>query len=234
VTQSQGQTTSYDGWIGRDAYDSTGEKVGEITDIYYDDATGRPEWVGVKTGMFGSKTSFVPIHGSQLHSGTDKNDEDSLRLAFDKAMIKDSPRIDPDGQHLTPDDERELWSYWGYNYEADPKLKTYGYGPAYTKNRADKDYQFRRYDNTQQDWSEERRLEEHTEEVPVQATVEVPINTTVRLRKYQTQKDHTETRTVQVPVTETEEHVEVADVEAKGNIGKATVTTSSGDKDRNR
>ena len=59
-------TSTYDGWIGRDAYDADGDKVGEITDIYYDDATGRPEWVAVKTGLFGMKRTFVPIHGSQL------------------------------------------------------------------------------------------------------------------------------------------------------------------------
>ena len=58
-------TSTYDGWIGRDAYDANGDKVGEITDIYYDDVTGRPEWVAVKTGLFGMKRTFVPIHGSQ-------------------------------------------------------------------------------------------------------------------------------------------------------------------------
>ena len=89
-------TSTYDGWIGRDAYDADGDKVGEITDIYYDDATGRPEWVAVKTGLFGMKRTFVPIHGSQPYG------EGDLRLAFDKDMIKDAPRVDPEG-HLSPD-----------------------------------------------------------------------------------------------------------------------------------
>jgi hypothetical protein len=35
-------TTTYGGWIGRDAYDVNGDKIGEISDIYYDDASGRP------------------------------------------------------------------------------------------------------------------------------------------------------------------------------------------------
>ena len=51
-------TSTYDGWIGRDAYDADGDKVGEITDIYYDDVTGRPEWVAVKTGLFGMKRTL--------------------------------------------------------------------------------------------------------------------------------------------------------------------------------
>ena len=62
-------TRTYDGWIGRDAYDADGDKIGEITDIYYDDETGRPEWVAVKTGLFGTKHSFVPIHGSSVYRG---------------------------------------------------------------------------------------------------------------------------------------------------------------------
>jgi PRC-barrel domain len=78
-------TRTYDGWIGRDAYDADADRVGEITDIYYDDASGRPEWVTVKTGLFGMKRTFVPIHGSAPCG------EGDLRLAYDKGTIKDAP-----------------------------------------------------------------------------------------------------------------------------------------------
>ena len=38
-------TTSYEAWIGRDAYDVNGDKIGEIDAIYYDDApVGRSGW----------------------------------------------------------------------------------------------------------------------------------------------------------------------------------------------
>jgi uncharacterized protein (TIGR02271 family) len=130
-------TTTYDGWIGRDAYDADGDKVGEICDIYYDDVTGRPEWVAVKTGLFGTKRTFVPIHGSRPHGDGD------LRLAFDKGMIKDAPRVDPEG-HLSPEEERELWAYYGYDYADISPAKEYGYGKAYGTGRADKDYDWRR------------------------------------------------------------------------------------------
>jgi len=204
---------SYDGWIGRDAYDNTGEKIGEIQDVFYDDRTGRPEWITVKTGMFSGST-FVPIHGSQVHR-SDEGDDDNLRLNFSKDMIKDAPRIDAD-EDLTTSQEQELWSYYGYDYGADPKLKTGGYGRDYTRNRADKDFQFSRWEAEHKDWSRDQRThDEHTETVPVHATaqVEVPIDTQVRLRRYQTTKQGT--RTVEVPVSETEEHVEVQDVQAK-------------------
>ena len=43
-------TRTYDEWIGRNAVDSDGDKIGEIKDIYYDDVSGRPEWVRCRPG----------------------------------------------------------------------------------------------------------------------------------------------------------------------------------------
>jgi hypothetical protein len=175
--------------------------------------------------MFGAKNTFVPIHGAEL-----RTDGGDLQLAFDKDMVKDAPWIDPDNEHITPDEERELWAYYGYDYTADTTARNtdYGYGERY-KTRPDTDYQFRRYNDKNKDWSEERRLQEHTEEVPVQAkaTVQVPVEANVRLRRYQTQHQKTETRTVEVPVTETEEHTEVVGVDAKAKGADVTGTANT-------
>ena len=54
-------------------------------------------------------------------------------------MIKDAPRIDPEG-HLSPEDERELRLYYGYDYTPTKTTKDHGYGNAYTAQRADRDY----------------------------------------------------------------------------------------------
>ena len=195
--------TSYDAWIGRDAYDNAGEKIGEITDVYYDDSTGRPEWIAVKTGLFGSKETFVPIHGSQLHHDPDRDDEnDTLRLAFDKSMVKEAPNIDPEG-HLSPAEEQELWTYWGYDYASQGAQ---GYGQRYGAGRADQDFQFaaptsqRRQTGAIGNVGTERGSVEaeatiHNQEAQVVTTPE-----TVRLRKIQ--------RTEMVPVTKEEVVVE--------------------------
>ena len=195
---AQTQNTSYEGWIGRNAYDSAGEKLGEITDIFYDDRTGRPEWISVKGGLLKGST-FVPIHGSQMHRGaTEDDDEDSLRLAFDKDMIKGAPNVDADNDHLSPQEEQELWAYYGYDYQADPKLKTHGYGPSYTKNRADQDFEYRRFDQGQGEWRDVGAEETVTIENQEAQVVSRPEQ--VRLRKYQ--------RTEMVPVTKEEVRVE--------------------------
>ena len=67
------ETGSYDVWIGRDAYDRNGNKIGEVEDIHYDDLTSRPEWVAVRTGLFGKKVTFscelwVPTPGARISS----------------------------------------------------------------------------------------------------------------------------------------------------------------------
>lgn len=48
-------------WRGMTMVDADGNKIGTIEDIYLDRQTGEPEWAAVKTGLFGTKHSFVPI-----------------------------------------------------------------------------------------------------------------------------------------------------------------------------
>jgi uncharacterized protein (TIGR02271 family) len=102
---------TYEGWIGRTAVDRDGEKIGTISDIYYDDATGQPEWITVKTGLLGTRSSFVPLHGAD-------SDGDNLCLPFEKAKVKDAPNIDTDGS-LTPEEERTLYDYYGRGTDYD-------------------------------------------------------------------------------------------------------------------
>ncbi len=98
-------TDTLDRVIGRDVYDEDGNKIGSASEVYLDDQTGRPEWVTVKTGLFGTKESFVPIRDANLT-------DDGLRVPIGKDRIKDAPKIDTDG-HLSPQEEEELYRYYG-------------------------------------------------------------------------------------------------------------------------
>jgi uncharacterized protein (TIGR02271 family) len=89
---------------GTDVIDANGDKIGAIEDIYYDDATGQAEWVGIGVGIFGLKRRVVPVQGARF-------DGESLRVAYDKDMVKDSP--DVDGDEIPVDRERDLYSYYG-------------------------------------------------------------------------------------------------------------------------
>ena len=96
------------GWVGHTLVDSNGNKIGKISDIYMDEATGRPEWVAVTTGLFGSNVSFVPLAGSDAHG-------DDLRVPFTKDQVKDAPNAKPDGQ-LSQEEESRLYRHYGMDY----------------------------------------------------------------------------------------------------------------------
>jgi uncharacterized protein (TIGR02271 family) len=96
------------GWRGRTAVDSDGEKIGTIAEVYMDAETSKPEWLAVKTGMFGSKVSFIPI-AEASDAG------DGVRVPYDKAQVKDAPNAEADGE-LSQDEEAALYSHYGLDY----------------------------------------------------------------------------------------------------------------------
>jgi uncharacterized protein (TIGR02271 family) len=95
-------------WRGQNMVDADGDKIGKIEEIYLDADTNEPEWAVVTTGLFGSKQSFVPI-GEASSTG------DEVRVPFQKATVKDAPKVDPDGS-LSQDEERELYGHYGRDY----------------------------------------------------------------------------------------------------------------------
>ena len=95
-------------WRGRNAVDSDGEKIGSIDEIYMDAETGKPEWLAVKTGLFGSKVSFVPIAEASDAGG-------DVRLPYDKQQVKDAPNAEADGE-LSQEEEASLYSHYGLDY----------------------------------------------------------------------------------------------------------------------
>jgi uncharacterized protein (TIGR02271 family) len=98
-------TETLDRVIGADVYDAEGTKIGTASEVFLDDQSGTPEWVTVKTGLFGTKETFVPIREADLTG-------DGLRVPVSKAQVKDAPTIDTEG-HLSPAEEQELYRYYG-------------------------------------------------------------------------------------------------------------------------
>ena len=90
---------------GGNVVSTDGGKIGGIGQIYLDDSTGDPTWVTAKTGLFGTKESFVPLEGASVQG-------DDVVVGFDKDKVKDAPRVDPDGS-LSPEEEDSLYNYYG-------------------------------------------------------------------------------------------------------------------------
>jgi len=102
-------TDQFSNYLDGNVIDKDGDKVGSVGQVYVDDQTGQPAWVTVKTGLFGTKETFIPI------SQVETQGED-LRVPFDKDTIKGAPNVDAD-QHLSPEDEAELYRYYGLSYD---------------------------------------------------------------------------------------------------------------------
>ena len=94
---------------GATAYDQAGQKIGQVATVYRDEATGAPEWLTVKTGLFGMKETFVPLTLARARG------EREVELAADKDTITSAPKIDHDAQ-LSPAEEEQLFSHYGLSY----------------------------------------------------------------------------------------------------------------------
>ena len=97
-------------WRGQTMVGSGGDNIGKIEEIYLDQETEQPEWALVHTGMFGSQSTFVPIANAST-------DDDKVLVPFDKARVKDAPKMKADGE-LSQRDEAALYSHYGMEYTA--------------------------------------------------------------------------------------------------------------------
>jgi sporulation protein YlmC with PRC-barrel domain len=95
-------------WTGRDVVDTTGEKIGSVRDIVYDDITSQPKWLVIKTGLFGGKKVYVPA--GDVHMA-----EDRLMVPYTEDRVKESPRVGKD-EVLSREQERELHLYYGLDF----------------------------------------------------------------------------------------------------------------------
>ena len=97
---------------GKPVIGSDGSKIGTVEDIYFDQDTREPEWALVKTGMFGTKTTFVPITNATATG-------DELQVPFTKDQVKGAPNLDDDGE-LSQDEEAMLAQHYGMDYTEAP------------------------------------------------------------------------------------------------------------------
>lgn len=92
--------------LGSTAYTHDGDKLGKVGHLFLDDQTGRPEFVSVNTGLFGTNESFVPVADADFA-------ENRLTVPFTKDKVKDAPNVDAESGHLDQADEDILYKYYG-------------------------------------------------------------------------------------------------------------------------
>jgi hypothetical protein len=97
------------GWLGRVMVDRDSNKIGEVVSIYLDNETDQPEWAVVRTGLFGMRSSFVPLAEAREVG-------DEVQVPHRRLQVKEAPNIEPDGQ-LSPAEEVELYRHYGLDYD---------------------------------------------------------------------------------------------------------------------
>ena len=110
----------------KDIYSSDGEKIGSVRDIYYDDTTREPEWIGIGTGFLGMQEKLVPVEALEFQG-------DNLRVPFTKDKVKDEPDFKIEDGRLSNRDEQALCRHFGIAGDHTHATKMLKYGDPYVR-----------------------------------------------------------------------------------------------------
>ena len=87
-------------------YDNQGERIGKVDDLFVDESD-REEYIGVKMGLFGMKSTLIPMDIVRVNEG-----ERSIEVSASRSHVKSAPSFDDD-EDITPDYEDRIRSYFG-------------------------------------------------------------------------------------------------------------------------
>jgi sporulation protein YlmC with PRC-barrel domain len=87
-------------------YDNQGERIGKVDDLFVDESD-REEYIGVKMGFFGMKSTLIPMDIVRVNEG-----EKSIEVSDSKDHVKNAPSFDDD-EDITPDYEARIRSHFG-------------------------------------------------------------------------------------------------------------------------
>lgn len=88
--------------IGRE--DAT---LGVVEDVYADIRTGCPQWAAIRSGLFGTDVSLVPLGGAE-------HNDCSLRVPYGTRELRNAPHRAP-GMLMSHKEEANLFSYYGFS-----------------------------------------------------------------------------------------------------------------------
>ena len=95
-----------DEYAGYTVRDPNGEKIGKVDDLFLDE-NDQPEYIGVKMGFFGTRSTLVPLDACTVNKS-----QGFIEVNQPKQTVKDAPNFDDDSQ-ITPDYERQVREYYG-------------------------------------------------------------------------------------------------------------------------
>jgi hypothetical protein len=93
-------------FAGYTVYDQDHEKIGNVDDLFLGESD-QPEYIGVKMGFLGTRTTLIPFQMARLNDA-----RQIIEVAADKETLKSGPTFDDD-REITPQFENEVYSYYG-------------------------------------------------------------------------------------------------------------------------
>src|SRR5829696_1248157 len=93
-------------FAGYTVYDQDYEKIGNVDDLFLDESD-QPEYIGVKMGFLGTRTTLIPFQMARVNDA-----RQLIEVAADKETVKNGPTFDDD-REITPEFEKEIYSYYG-------------------------------------------------------------------------------------------------------------------------
>src|SRR5919202_1652403 len=88
-------------YAGYTVYDVHYEKIGDVDDLFVDEED-RPEYVGVKMGFLGLRSTLIPWEMVKVDEGSHR-----IEASVDKDKAKNGPTF-YDDREITPEPENEV------------------------------------------------------------------------------------------------------------------------------
>ena len=109
-----------DKYEGYTVYDNRGEKIGKVDDLFIDE-TDREEYVGVKMGFLGRKSTLIPMDIVRVNEA-----DKAIEVSESKDHVKSAPSFDDD-EDITHEYEERIRSHFGLqSTEASSTRSSYG------------------------------------------------------------------------------------------------------------
>lgn len=105
--------------VGAKVWSRDDEELGEVRAWARDPRSGLPGFVGVKTGLLGHSTTWVPVLQAMFN-------DLRLTVPYDAALVKSAPDADlVDDERLDPEAEARLREHFGVEAEYADEPPTY-------------------------------------------------------------------------------------------------------------
>ncbi len=91
---------------GYKVYDNRGDKIGKVDDLFVDESDNE-EYIGVKLGLFGMKSTLIPMDIVRVNEA-----EKAIEVSDSKDHVKDAPTFSDDDE-VTTEYEDRIRSHFG-------------------------------------------------------------------------------------------------------------------------